>query len=233
MVLQVVTRTLAKGHRAITIPSLLLVILASIWNLYKYLFYTVTLYDGLFFLLTLLLLLFNLQFFRDPIRIADENSEDSILSPADGVLFEIDSDTKTNMTIYRIRMRFWDVHVNYMPLDGKLISSVKKRGILLPILPIINKYSKNKNARQTMTFKSNLGFEFKVVQISGSLAYRTVAYGTPGVIFSKGAKLGMIRYGSETDLHLPSDLTLPFAQIGTKIKAGKTIIAKLKISKSS
>lgn len=181
----------------------------------------------------LLLFIFNLQFFRDPLRQPEDSSKESIVAPADGVLFEIDSDSEPNMTIYRIRMRFWDVHVNYMPLDGKLISCVKKRGILLPILPLVNKYSKNKNARQTLTFKSNLGFEFKVVQISGTLAYRTVAYGSPEEMFSKGAKIGMIRYGSETDLHLPKDATIPFAEIGTKIKAGKTIIAKLKISKLS
>ena len=223
-----VTLKLARGHKSITIPSLILVIVASLWILYKFSLSAVTSIDEAFLFITFLILIFNLQFFRDPIRKPDFFDENSILAPADGVLFEIDSTSEPGSTIYRIRMRFWDVHVNYMPMAGQLLSCTKKRGILLPILPIVNKYSKNKNARQTLIFKSDQGFEFKVIQISGTLAYRTVSYGSPNQSFSIADKIGMIRYGSETDLHIPTSFTNPIAQIGTKVKAGKTIIAKLK-----
>ena len=223
-----VTRKLAKGHKSITIPSLILVIVAILWIFYKFSLSAMTFVDEAFFIITFLILIFNLQFFRDPLRKPDFFDENSIIAPADGVLFEIDSASEPGSTIYRIRMRFWDVHVNYMPLDGQLLSCTKKRGILLPILPIVNKYSKNKNARQTLIFKSTRGFEFKVIQISGTLAYRTVSYGVLNQNFSMADKIGMIRYGSETDLHIPSNFTIPVAQIGTKVKAGKTIIAKLK-----
>ncbi len=223
-----VTRTLAKGHKSITIPSLILVFIAGIWIIYKGFFGSITTFDELFLLATILLLIFTLQFFRDPIRLPERTEENSIIAPADGVLFEIDTTTEPGTTIYRIRMRFWDVHVNYMPLNGTLLSCTKKRGVLLPILPLLNKYSKNKNARQTMVFKSETNFNFKVVQISGTLAYRTVAYGKVDQYFKKAEKIGMIRYGSETDLHLPTPLTSPELHIGQKVKAGKTIIAKLK-----
>lgn len=223
-----VTKTLAKGHRSITIPNIVLVLIAVIWILYKAFSTTITMIDVVFLLATIILLLFNLQFFRDPIRTPERQFEQSIIAPADGVLFEIDSTTESGTTIYRIRMRFWDVHVNYMPLAGTLESSTKKRGILLPILPFINKYSKNRNARQTLDFKATKGFNFKVVQISGTLAYRTVGYGKPEQYFEKASKIGMIRYGSETDLHLPTALTEPVASIGQKVKAGKSIIAQLK-----
>ena len=187
--------------------------------------------DEIFLLATVILMIFNLQFFRDPIRTPEREFENSKIAPADGVLFEIDTTTEPEITIYRIRMRFWDVHVNYMPLSGSLESSTKKRGILLPILPFINKYSKNRNARQILVFKAKKGFSFKVVHKSGTLAYRTVGYGKPEQYFEKASKIGMIRYGSETDLHLPTALTEPEAIIGQKVKAGKTIIAKLKTSK--
>ena len=223
-----VTRKLARGHKSITIPSLILVVLSTVWLLYKVILGTLSTIDILFFLGTILLLIFNLQFFRDPLRIPDDSNVLSIISPADGVLFEIDTTSEPDTTIYRIRMRFWDVHVNYMPLDGKLNSCTKKRGVLLPILPGLNKYSKNKNARQTMVFESDKGFEFKVIQISGTLAYRTVAYGKETDYFKKAHKIGMIRYGSETDLHLPTTFSQPVARIGQKVKAGKTIISQLK-----
>ena len=223
-----VTRKLARGHKTITLPSLGLVILSTLWLANKLLFSKVTNIDIIFILATSILLLFNLQFFRDPLRVPESTDILSIISPADGVLFEIDTTTEPDTTIYRIRMRFWDVHVNYMPLEGKLSSCTKKRGVLLPILPGLNKYSKNKNARQTMVFHSDKGFSFKVVQISGTLAYRTVAYGKNDDFFNKADKIGMIRYGSETDLHLPTAFSEPVALIGQKVKAGKTIISKLK-----
>ena len=221
---------LAKGHKTITIPSLILFIVAFLWLLYQYSISMITITDEFIFLAMAILLFFNLQFFRDPVRISDDNLESSILAPADGVLFEIDTTSEPDVSIYRIRMRFWDVHVNYMPFTGTLNSCTKKRGILLPILPGFNKYSKNKNARQTMVFHSENDFDFKVVQISGTLAYRTVAYGKIDQVFTKGDKIGMIRYGSETDLHIPTHLTEPVAIIGSKLKSGKTIIARMKAS---
>ena len=172
-----VTYRLAKGHRSITIPSLILVLLSAAWAIFKFTSSEILNFDIILFLASILLLIFNLQFFRDPIRKSDDNFDESILAPADGVLFEIDSTSEPGISIYRIRMRFWDVHVNYMPLTGTLSSCTKKRGALFPILPFVNKYSKNKNARQIMIFNSPLNFSFKVIQISGTLAYRTVAYG--------------------------------------------------------
>ena len=38
----------------------------------------------------------------------------------------------------------------------------------------------------------------------------------------------MIRFGSETDLHIPTAFVADTIKIGSKVKAGKTIIAKLK-----
>lgn len=224
---------LAKGHRTITVPSIILVLISLIFLIFEWYNSNIDNFGIIFILATSILLFFNLQFFRDPLRLPEngDDFENGILSPADGVLFEIDSKSEPGTTIYRIRMRFWDVHVNYMPLAGTLISRTKKRGILLPILPILNKYSKNRNARQTLIFQSPLGFKFKVIQISGTLAYRTVAYGKEQQFFEKGSKIGMIRYGSETDLHLPSDLTAPKVPIGTKIKSGKTILSEIKLSK--
>lgn len=223
-----VTLTLAKGHRSITIPSSILFILSLVWFSYKSLLSNTTGTDQVILIIIGFILFFNLQFFRDPLRKPDESSNESILAPADGVLFEIDTFSEKGTTIFRIRMRFWDVHVNYMPLNGFLLSCVKKRGSLLPILPFINKYSKNKNARQIMTFSSPLGFEFKVIQISGTLAYRTVAYGRKDQYFEKGNKIGMIRYGSETDLHIPTEYIESHQVLGKKVKAGRTIIAQLK-----
>ena len=220
---------LAKGHRFVTIPLFILLIFSLLWVQLKVITNTIGWIDYVLLILSFLIFIFVLQFFRDPNRKPESNNELDIISPADGILFEIDTTSEKDISIFRIRMRFWDVHVNYMPIKGTLIDQVKKKGIYLPILPGLNKYSKNKNARQTMAFSSENGFYFKVIQISGIFAFRTVSYLKKGDITEKGEKIGMIRFGSETDFHIPSNKVGEiFVKIGQKVKAGQTIIARLK-----
>lgn len=168
------------------------------------------------------------QFFRDPVRINPNLMPEDILSPADGVIFEIDTQSESGTTIIRIRMRFWDVHVNYIPLSGELLSKTRIKGKLLPILPWVNNLSKNHNSRQILEFSSHLGFKFKVVQISGLLAYRTVSYIKEKDKLNRSDKIGMIRFGSETDFHIPTNFFSVSCKVGDKVKAGKSIIGQLK-----
>ncbi|MHA2366236.1 MAG: phosphatidylserine decarboxylase [Candidatus Hodarchaeales archaeon] len=215
---------LAKGHQLMTIPSLVLVILSIFWV------YLYRLNDWYIIVLALILLIFVIQFFRDPTRIPESSDTTMIVSPADGVVFEIDNNTKPGITIFRIRMRFWDVHVNRMPITGTLESIEKKTGSIwpLPILPKLNKYSKNRNARKILKFSTVPGLiNFSVVQISGTLAYRTVPYGKPKAHFERGERIGMIRFGSETDFMISTNVIEVLTHIGKKVKAGQTVIARL------
>lgn len=219
---------LARGHRLVTIPSLLLWLLTIIWLLVRFFEGSVGYLEGLLVLGGLTLVVFVVQFFRDPPREVGDIPPTDVVSPADGVMFEVDDKTQPGTTVFRIRMRFWDVHVNRMPTDGVLLGKEKKRGLILPILPGLNQYSKNLNARQTLTFEASQGFEFKMVQISGTLAYRTVAYGKSGTQYNRGDRVGMIRFGSETDLHLPTEIIHWMAPVGQKVRGGTTVIARLK-----
>lgn len=211
---------LARGHRILTFPALLLVILSILWTFF------VQPNDWGLLIFSLVVFGFFIQFFRDPERIPESDDPAMVVTPADGVLFEIDQESDPRTTIFRIRMRFWDVHVNRMPTTGTLLSIEKKKGTFLPILPGLNKFSKKQNARKILLFESENGSQFKVVLISGTLAYRTVPYGKPKDFFERGDRIGIIRMGSETDLHLSTDVIKVLVKVGTKVKAGQTILAK-------
>lgn len=212
---------LAKGHRLLTIPTFSLFMLSLLWT------FLVQIQDWGIIIITFVIFIFFLQFFRDPTRIPDSADSTLVVSPADGYLFEIDTTSDPASIIFRIRMRFWDVHVNRMPIAGTLQSIEKISGSYFPILPGLNRVSKQLNARKILTFKTQEELEFKVIQISGTLAYRTVPYGQPQTIYERGDRIGIIRMGSETDLHLPANHTQIIIKVGTKIKAGQTIMAKI------
>jgi len=213
---------LAQGHEIITIPSLVLFLLSIIFSLFEIIFWFLVPLTGL-------IVIFVVQFFRDPERNPVDLDPKAIIAPADGVLFEIDTKTIPNTTIFRIRMRFWDVHVNRMPITGKMLKKQKFKGIYLPILPGVNHVSKNKNARQEMDFQNQDHISFKVVQISGFLAFRCVSYHSESeTTIPRGDRLGMIRFGSETDLHIPTKNLETKISVGDKVKAGMTTLGFLK-----
>ena len=66
-----------------------------------------------------------------------------------------------------------------------------------------------------------------VRQIAGLFARRIVCDLRPGEVVERGAKFGMIKLGSRTELILPagSDLAVS-ATVGQKVQAGSTVLAK-------
>ena len=212
---------LAQGHTIVTIPVIILFISSILFTIvFPHYWLTVV--------FTTLLLIFVIQFFRDPERSPESNDLYIVLAPADGVLFEIIQDEFENQ-IFRIRMRFWDVHVNRMPLNGIVYSNKLVSGLYLPIIPGINKISKTKNAHQILQFRHPSGFDFKVVQRSGILAYRCVSYWQiSDQVIQKGLRIGMIRFGSETDLYIPKERIKNVITIGSKVRACQTVLCQLK-----
>lgn len=64
-----------------------------------------------------------------------------------------------------------------------------------------------------------------VVQIADQQVNRIDCYVSEGDIVEKGAKLGMIRWGSQVDLYLPDSNPSDFiVNVGDKIRAGQTVL---------
>ena len=158
------------------------------------------------FSLLLLLQIFFLYFFRDVGR----HIEDGIISPADGkVLYA----GRHSVSIF---MSIFDMHVNLMPYDGKIVSMKHIYGSHRPAYGDVEK-----NERMEIEIESDIG-RIKLIQIAGVFARRIVPYIKEGDFVKKGEKIGIIRFGSRVEIILPESCHVVAGE-GKKIKAGEKI----------
>jgi len=168
-----------------------------------------------FFLLTV----FFLVFFRDPDRKIGKN----IVAVADGKIREITEENDKDVgkcTKISTFMNVQNVHVNRMPIDGKIIDLKHFSGFHIPAF----KKESEKNERVSMLIETKIGM-IKVVQIAGTLARRVVPYVKKGDTVKKGERIGIIRLGSRVDVYLPSKKIT--VKVGSRVKAGEDNIAEI------
>jgi phosphatidylserine decarboxylase len=65
-----------------------------------------------------------------------------------------------------------------------------------------------------------------VVQVAGLLARRIVSWVREGDSVRAGQKIGMITFGSRTDLIVPRDAGAPIVEVGQRVVGGRTPIAR-------
>jgi len=152
--------------------------------------------------------------FRDPRRPAGSG----IVAPADGTVREVDHE-KGLVSIY---LAIRNVHVTRAPLDGLVSSMVRHPG---KHLPAFSKRSPN-NERIVVDMDTGIG-DVTVILMSGILARRIVPYIDKGHTVGKADKLGLIRFGSRVDIHLPPGKVVIRATMGQKLRAGVTCIAEV------
>ncbi|CAI9084424.1 phosphatidylserine decarboxylase family protein [Candidatus Methylacidiphilum fumarolicum] len=178
---------------------------------------------GVFFLLALLFLFY---FFRNPERTIPTDPH-YILAPADGKIVEIKVEEKSpfyegKTTKISIFLSIFDVHVNRSPVDGKIIKKEYHKGIFLDAR---NPKASLLNERQDWWIQSTKGCIVGIRQIAGFIARRLVSWKETGDTIKMGERIGMIKFGSRTELYLPSDCIV-VVQNGEKVEAGKTVVAK-------
>lgn len=187
----------------------------------------------LLFSLSLILLLFTLYFFRDPVRELPRNIKyTSVISPADGkvVLIEnIDNNYKDffgdiNLKQLSIFLSPLNVHVNCYPVNGilKYFNYIKGE-----YLVAFNHKASDKNERTELGIETNEGKKLIFKQIAGFVARRIVCDVKLGKEVKAGEKFGMIRFGSRVDLLFNADTEIK-VKLGDKVTAGVTILADLK-----
>ncbi|MFN2144343.1 MAG: phosphatidylserine decarboxylase [Anaerolineales bacterium] len=167
-----------------------------------------------------------LYFFRDPDR--DVVREPGlVVGPADGVVVSIEKlfdDKHLHADVVRVSMflSVWDVHVQRVPLGGKVQHIEFKPGkylrAILPDASEVNEY-----------IAMNLETDFGVIcvkQISGIMARKCVNFAQPGDLLETGIRYGLIKFGSRVDLFLPPDAEI-LVKVGDKISGGLTRVAQL------
>ncbi len=93
-----------------------------------------------------------------------------------------------------------NVHVNRVPADGTITRIAYRHGAYLNAS--LDKASEL-NERNALALRLPDGREMAVVQIAGLIARRILCDVKEGEAVRAGARFGIIRFGSRTDLYLP------------------------------
>jgi phosphatidylserine decarboxylase len=174
--------------------------------------------------LGILFSLFVAYFFRNPRR-ETPNLQNIILSPADGRIIHVGECEegrflKEKVLKVSIFMSLFDVHLNRVPISGKVlernylpgrffVASVEKSSLL--------------NEQNAVILETEDRMKILLVQIAGFVARRIVCYAKTGDTLRKGEIFGLIRFGSRVDLYLPPAVK-PIIRVGQHVKGGESII---------
>ncbi len=171
--------------------------------------------------------IFTLNFFRDPNRNTPQRN-DVIISPADGKVISIselvpEEYIDENVNMVSIFMSPLDVHVNRIPISGEVKYLNHKEG---KFLKAFEGEAYIENERNLIGIKSKNG---KVLfsQVAGAIARRIICELNLDETVQLGERFGMIKFGSRSDVSAPLNWE-PVVNIGDYVKAGETILFKLK-----
>ncbi|MGL4208551.1 MAG: phosphatidylserine decarboxylase, partial [Candidatus Adiutrix sp.] len=114
-----------------------------------------------------------------------------------------------------IFMNVLNVHVNRVPVSGRLVSQTYFPGAFFNAS--LDKASLN-NERNAVVIETEEG-PIAMVQIAGLVARRIVSWVSEGDDLSRGQRFGMIRFGSRVDLYLPLEAEI-MVTIGQNVSAG-------------
>lgn len=171
--------------------------------------------------------LFLLYFFRDPERIIP-GEPNLIVSPSDGRVLGIETIAKNDFlgtpgTKVSVFLSPLNVHVIRSPVEGVVQYSTYHQGSF-------------KAAYKSEASVANENLELGLVasqgkiilkQIAGFLARRIVCQAKEFDQLSRGARLGVIKFGSRVELILPAGVEIKVSD-EQKVRAGETVIGVLK-----
>jgi len=169
----------------------------------------------------LLLAAFFLWFFRDPERRIPA-VQGAIVSPADGKVTDIslvqeNGQCRTRISIF---LSVFDVHVNRSPVSGVIEEIRYQQG---KFVNAMSAASAEQNEQNIVTIRSDAGMVV-MKQIAGLLARRIVFTKKVGDQLERGERVGLIKFGSRTDVVFPADAEMK-VRVGDHVKGGSTVLA--------
>ena len=166
-------------------------------------------------------------FFRDPIR-PGPRGERYVVAAAEGHVVhvvEIDEPMYVKERSVRISifLSVFDVHVNRYPVDGTVELVHYNKG---KFLHAGSEKASLDNEQASIGITGPRG-RVLVRQIAGLIARRIVTDAKPGERVTQGARMGLIRFGSRTDVFLPLSAR-PALKIkpGDRVRVGGTVLAE-------
>jgi phosphatidylserine decarboxylase len=218
--------TLHKEGRALLFWMLLL-LAAGNYLLYYY-FPEERLWSNIALIVSVVLYLIVLQFFRNPIFTIPQE-EGIVFAPADGKVVVIeeafeDEYLKEKRKQVSIFMSPINVHVNRSPIKGLVEYFQYHPG---KYLVAWHPKSSTENERTSMVIRDAKGNAIMVRQIAGALARRIKWYVGKGAPLEQGEEFGFIKFGSRVDMYLPLDAEI-LCEMDQVTKGARTPIARLK-----
>ena len=170
-----------------------------------------------------------INFFQCPVRLFEEDTEKTVVAPADGRVVVIQEVEETEYLHERrimisIFMSLFNVHANWYPVDG-IVRKVdhqdgRFRKAYLP-------KASTENERSAILIETPEGVTILARQIAGAVARRIVTYANEGENCFIDEHMGFIKFGSRVDVYLPLN-TEVCVKIGQTTMGNQTVIARLK-----
>jgi phosphatidylserine decarboxylase len=178
----------------------------------------------LFAILTLLTF-FVRYFFRDPVRHVPDDPA-LIVSAADGIVVSVEEMEEPDFHLGPMRrvavfLSVFDVHVNRAPAQASVKSTIYRAG---KFLDARDPESSTRNECRSWWLESPRG-PIAVRQIAGLIARRIVAWAGDGSELARGERIGMIRFGSRTEVFVPLECTV-LVKPGDHVAGASTPIAR-------
>jgi phosphatidylserine decarboxylase len=167
--------------------------------------------------------LFVVYFFRDPQR-TPPAGDNLVLSPGDGKIIISEQRTGSDgkpYTLISIFLSVFDVHVNRIPISGKVTHVQHVPG---KFHKAFQPEAVAENERTEITIASKFG-DVSFSQVAGILARRIVCRIKEGDQVTRGERMGLIRFGSRIDMFLPQSVTID-VKLGDRVVGGESVIGR-------
>ena len=167
-------------------------------------------------------------FFRDPER-PGPHDPSLVYAASDGFVTGVDEDVEepwlpggraARVTVF---LSLTDVHVNRSPVEGQVTRQEELGDGFAPALF----RGAQDNRRNRISLDGPAG-PVVVVQVAGALARTITSWVRVGDKVAAGERLGIIHFGSRTDVLLPRGGAEILVSRGTRVTAGVTPLARLR-----
>jgi len=175
---------------------------------------------------------FFVLFFRNPRRTVPVGSG-LLVSPADGTIWDVEEVDEPDFIGERclrigIFLSIFNVHVNRTPASGRVAYVQYREGAFHDARSTQAGDVNESNAIGLVRLEGSGPEEVKLLvkQISGAIARRIICPLTVGQGVTRGGLIGMIKYGSRTELYVPlSSGGQARVKVGDKVQGGVSILA--------
>ena len=213
-----------EGHRLLLLTAVLLLLTNVV--LWVWAAFPGWLLGGIA-VLSILKLLFFLQFFRHPF-VHLQAKEGVVYAPAEGKIVQIQETTEDEILKRRalqlsIFMSPFNVHVNRAPFEGQVMCFRYHKG---KYLVAYHPKSSTHNERTSLLLQDKSGRQVLVRQIAGLVARRICYYIKEGDHIEAGKQFGFIKFGSRVDVFLPIGSKL-LVEVGQRTTCATTPLAEL------